>query len=239
MVWNPNEKRLPSHARAFAFPDFLALLAVVALALVIALPIWAKSRAQSQRQQCTARLEQVTKAVLIYAEQNEGKLPDVELDPKKPVWWYYKEQVKGNLEQVKGNPGLRGPSSAADKEFACPADRGYEDGKPFRLNSRFDYTSYVFNGVHLPGVPNVAGHAISSIKEPPRTLLLMEWTAHAPLSWHRSRTGQKNQPFYNDAESVVSFVDGHVDFIPIYYDGMNAAYTRDPIPGYKYKYSGD
>jgi prepilin-type processing-associated H-X9-DG protein len=67
----------------------------------------------------------------------------------------------------------------------------------------------------------------------------MEWTAHAPLSWHRSLTGRRNHPFYNNAESMVGFVDGHVDFIPIYYDGINAAYTRDPIPGYKYKYGAD
>ena len=66
----------------------------------------------------------------------------------------------------------------------------------------------------------------------------MEWVAHAPLSWHRSRTGRANTPFYNDAESVVGFVDGRVALIKVYYDGLNAAYTRDPAPGYNYKYSG-
>ena len=67
----------------------------------------------------------------------------------------------------------------------------------------------------------------------------MEWAAHAPLSWHRSKTGKANAPFYRDAESVVAFADGHVSFTKMYYDGYNAAYTRDPIPGYDYKYSGD
>ena len=65
----------------------------------------------------------------------------------------------------------------------------------------------------------------------------MEWTAHAPLSWHKSKTGRKNTPFYRDAQSVVGFVDGHVSFPRMYYDGYNAAYTRDPIPGYAYQYS--
>ena len=88
-------------------------------------------------------------------------------------------------------------------------------------------------------MPNVAGRTVSSIKNPATTLLTMEWTAHAPLSWHRSRTGKANMPFYSDAESVVGFVDGHVAFLPIYFDGCNPAYTRDPIPGYSYKYSGD
>jgi hypothetical protein len=66
----------------------------------------------------------------------------------------------------------------------------------------------------------------------------MEWVAHGPLSWHRSRTGKANAPFYKDAESVVAFADGQVSFIPIYFDGFNPAYTRDPIPGYAYKFSG-
>jgi prepilin-type processing-associated H-X9-DG protein len=66
----------------------------------------------------------------------------------------------------------------------------------------------------------------------------MEWCAHAPLSWHRSRTGKANAPFYSDAEAMVAFLDGHAEIIPIYYDGYNAAYTRDPIAGYKYRYSG-
>ena len=218
--------------RAFTFPDFLVVLAVLALLLAVALPIVQNKRSQTRQAKCTANLKDVTHAVLAFSEENAAKLPDSDLAQKNALWWFYKEQVKGYI-------GLRKPSSPADTEFGCPSDRGYEDGKPFRLSAKFDYNSYCYNGVNLPGLPNVAGRTVSSIKDPNRTLLVMEWTAHAPLSWHDSRTGNRNQPFYNDARSVVGFVDGHVDFVPIYYDGMNAAYTRDPIPGYAYKYSGD
>ena len=151
------------------------------------------------------------------------------------IWWWYKEQVKRYA-------GLTGKSSAEDKVFACPSDRGYEaeeTGTPFCKNGKFDFGSYPFNGVNLPGVPNIAGKEISTIRDPQSTLLVMEWTAHAPLSWHRSKTGRQNSPFYNNAESVVSFLDNHTALTRIYYDGMNAAYTRDPIDGYNYKYSGD
>ncbi len=219
-------------AAGFSFPDLLVVIAILMLSLAIALPIWTDSRARSRQAQCVGNLRQVNGAVLSYASQNEGQLPEEDPAVKGALWWFYKEAVKGEL-------GLKGPSSPADKVFGCPDDRGYEENRPFRLSAKFDYGSYVFNGVNLPGVPNIAGRSMTTIKEPSRTLLMMEWTAHAPLSWHRSRTGKNNRPFYNDAESVVGFVDGHVDFIPIYYDGMNAAYTRDPIPGYKYKYSGD
>ncbi len=210
---------------------------MLSVATAIVLPIWSNTRRRDRQAQCGANLQQVSHALLSYAEDNGGKFLENDSATKGPglekaLWWWYKEPVKGYL-------GLRNPSSPADKVFACPSDRGYEDGKPFRLSAKFDYGSYVYNGFNLPGFPNIAGRAVNSIRDPGRTLLVMEWTAHAPLSWHNSRTGRKNRPFYNDAESMVAFVDGRVDFIPIYYDGVNAAYTRDPIPGYAYKYSGD
>jgi len=228
-----------SDAGAFTFIDFLMVCAGCALLVAIATPIILKSRSSSHQAQCNANLKQVTRAVLQFADENGGLLPAESPSPPKAsytgIWWWYKELVKGYL-------GLKDKSSPADRVFACPDDRGYEDPKPFWRNARFDYGSYNFNGVTIPGspgVPNIAGRAVSSIGDPKRTLLMMEWTAHAPLSWHKSQTGSKNAPFYNDAESVVGFVDGHVECIRIYYDGMNAAYTRDPVSGYMYRYSGD
>jgi prepilin-type processing-associated H-X9-DG protein len=168
---------------------------------------------------------------LLYADDNQKRHPALNSSASIGVWWMYKEQVKGFL-------GMQGKSSPNDKFFACPNDRGYEDSpSPFYKSPKFDYESYCFNGVNLPGVPNIAGRELSSIREPRQTLLVMEWTAHAPLSWHKSKTGKENSPFYSDAESIVAFVDGHVSPTKIYYDGINAAYTRDPIPGYEYKYS--
>jgi|ERR1043166_761713 prepilin-type N-terminal cleavage/methylation domain-containing protein len=224
-------------SHAFALPELLVVVAVLLLALAIALPIWTGARARSRQAQCTDNLRQIANGVLTYAGKNNGQLPQDEpisrSIPPPPLWWFYKETIKGEMD-------LKGPSSPADKVFGCPDDRGYEEHtKPFRLSAKFDYNSYPFNGVNLPGIPNIAGKPLASIKEPAVTLLVMEFTAHGPLSWHRSRTGKKNQPFYKDAESVVGFVDGHVDFVPIYYDGMNPAFTRDPIPGYKYRYSGE
>jgi prepilin-type processing-associated H-X9-DG protein len=216
--------------------DLLAVLAVVSVLVAVAVPMIARSKSQASLAQCTANLGQVGKAVLMYAEEHKATLPQLDNSPAPGGWWYYKEQVKSYA-------GLSAASSPADKVFACPSDRGYGEGTdratPFRLSNKHDYTSYVFNGVNLPGIPNVAGWQVAAVKEPARTLMVMEWTAHAPLSWHHSLTRKQNTPFYNNAENVVAFVDGHVKLIPIYYDGMNAAYTRDPIGGYEYRYSGN
>lgn len=223
---------LVSAARGgFSRSDLLATLAFLFLLLSIGLAAQRRVQTRARMDLCQNNLKRIAHSVQMFANDNQGKLPGAPRAEGEDSWWWYKEQVKGYL-------GLTGPSSENDHVFACPLDRGYSDPGPFHTNARFDYNSYVFNGVFLPGCPNIAGWGVSEIAEPGRTLSVLEWCAHAPLSWHRSRTGQANAPFYSDAESMVSFVDGHASLEKIYYDGYNAAYTRDPIPGYKYRYSG-
>ena len=224
-----------SRRRAFTLADLLVVVAVIAVLVAVVVPVMVRNKAKARQALCVSNLKEVTRAVLLYTEENQKAFPALDPSPPTGIWWWYKELVKGYV-------GLTGPSSPRDKLFACPDDRGYTDPGPFYKNARFDYGSYVFNGVTLPTVtnlPSLAGLTVTAVKEPDKTLLMMEWSAHAPLSWHKSRTGKMNHPFYNDAESVVGFVDGRAKFIKIYYDGSNPAFTRDPIPGYEYKYSAD
>lgn len=218
--------------RAFAGLDLLALVSLVALVGALGMSFVIGTRRKARLATCVDNLGKVNRAILAFTADHGGVLPAPVEGQGGELWWWYKEQVKGYA-------GLTGPSSPDDRVFACPDDRGYSDPRPFHQSARFDYGSYVFNGVTLPSMPNIAGRKVEDIREGARTLLVMEWTAHAPLSWHRSRTGRNNLPFYRDAENVVGFVDGHVRFLPIYYDGYTAAFTRDPVAGYAYKYSGD
>jgi hypothetical protein len=220
------------HLRAFTLTDLLVIIALLMVVTALAVAYGLRASDRANRARCTLNLEQVNRAILTFSGDHQHTLPAAVPGESHELWWWYKEQVKGYV-------GLHGPSSANDTVFACPKDRGYTDRTPFHLNPRFDFGSYVFNGVTLPGLPNVAGWTMGTVKQPQKTLLVMEWTAHAPLAWHSSRTGKRNQPFYCDARSVVGFVDGHVSFSKIYYDGYNAAFTRDPIAGYDYQYSGN
>jgi hypothetical protein len=213
--------------------DLVFALATSALVIALGAGMVAKGASSSRLSVCKQNLGEVGRACLQFATEHNDTLPGPsrELPEGKEFWWFYKEQVKSYA-------GINNASSVEDKVFACPLDRGYSEPKPFHSLAKYDYGSYNFNGVTLVGSPNIAGWKKAAVNLPKRTLLVMEWTAHAPLSWHRSRTGKKNAPFYLNAQSVVAFVDGSVAMIPIYYDGYNAAYTRDPIPGYAYKYSG-
>lgn len=215
---------------AFAGIDLVAFLSVCVILLIVTQGARARARSRVEMTVCQRNLEEIDKAVLSFAHEHGAHLPGTVHSQGDP-WWFYKEEVKVYMR-------LTAPASNEDRAFACPRDRGYSDPGPFYKNSRFDYSSYVFNGVTIGGAPNIAGWNLAEIAEPQKTLSVMEWCVHAPLSWHRSRTGNANAPFYCDAEGMAAFVDGHAEMVPIYYDGYNAAYTRDPIPGYRYRYSG-
>jgi type II secretory pathway pseudopilin PulG len=224
--------KVGSERMAFTLTDLSIAVAILSVLASVVVSQLVAAKARSRTALCLANLAKVNRAVLEFTSENQQRLPGSLPDERKDLWWWYKEQVKRYA-------GLSGASSASDTAFACPDDRGYTDPIPFHLNPRFDFSSYVYNGVTMPGMPNIAGLPLSAVQQPTRTLLAMEWTAHAPLSWHKSKTGRNNMPFYCDAQSVVGFVDGHVRLSKIYYDGYNAAYTQDPIPSYDYQYSGN
>lgn len=136
--------------------------------------------------------------------------------------------------------------------FACPADTFYYDYKAYRseslhLQARHNYSSYAFNaGNILPGDPpvhpwpGIAGRKLNSIREPVKTVLVSEFSALLPYSWHQP----SGTSHYNNARNLLSFADGHVQYLKIYWDtnstaGHLEAWQYDPPSGYGYKWSGD
>jgi hypothetical protein len=124
------------------------------------------------------------------------------------------------------------------------------------------YSSYEFNGanqatnvsVYLPGtniLPGISGHKLSSIPHPTKTVLIGDSSAFGPFSWHEPRPSVTLPnglliPFFNDAKNEMSFVDGHVDYLKIYWNSStNAlgfysfAFFYDPPAGYDYQWSSD
>jgi hypothetical protein len=73
--------------------------------------------------------------------------------------------------------------------------------------------------------------------------------AFFPYSWHQPKRVPNELTewlTFNDAKNVVSFVDGHVNYIKIYWDQVRAStgsfsftVNYDPPVGYDYQWSGD
>ena len=106
-----------------------------------------------------------------------------------------------------------------------------------------DYSSYGFNGGngYETNLPGVFGIKLASIKTQDKTLLVTELPAFAPWSWHQPQKLVWTINSVTDAKDVVSFVDGHVSYIKIFYNpNINAvSFCYDPPDGYEYKWSGN
>src|SRR2546428_2857411 len=99
-------------ADAFSFADLLVVVAVLSVLAAVAMPIFVKTRSGAHLAQCLANVTQINRAVQMYADEHQHRLPQMSNCPAPGAWWFYKEQVKGYL-------GLTGVSSSDDKVFAC------------------------------------------------------------------------------------------------------------------------
>jgi prepilin-type N-terminal cleavage/methylation domain-containing protein len=237
--------------RAFTLIELLLVIAIIGIlaALVIATASTTKSKAH--RTACASNLRQINFGLRMYSDDSADKMPPTPGTVEKPDlnWIGYKSVMKGYV-------GLKGASSPRDKVFACAADTFYFDvasggfsyvDQPVHEQAWSDFSSYGFNGGNArtnSNAPGIAGRRVSSIKNPGRTVLVAEISAFVPWSWH-----QPKKPFsaanaiFNDAKNMISFVDGHVSYLRIYWGGNNPpgslALHHDPPTGYDYQWSGD
>jgi hypothetical protein len=86
---------------------------------------------------------------------------------------------------------------------------------------------------------------MSAVRHPAKTILVAEHGAFVPYSWHKPKQpiSSTNNWCFNNAMDMVGFVDGHVNYIKMYWMAtptpkyISADY--DPPAGYEYLWSGD
>lgn len=235
--------------RGFSLIELLVVIAIIAILAALLFPVLSSARTRAQRTTCLNNLRQINLGLRMYSDESIDKVPRTPGTTRSNAlsWSGYKQLVKSYV-------GLYGKSSPRDKIFACPADRFYYDVAgnfqyvPRSLHDQPpDYLSYGFNGGNArtnSNAPGIAGRTLSSVKAPSRTVLVAESPAFIPYSWHQPEPAAPNgAPMFNDAMNLVSFVDGHVSYIRIYWAGNNPpgslALHSDPPAGYAYQWSGD
>ena len=238
-------------ARGFTLIELLVVIAIIALLAACLLPALSAAKDKAKRTVCLSNLRQINLGVRMYADDANDTSPASQTTNR--IVNYYKTLVQGYV-------GLPGPPSPQDTLFACPADTfrywTSPGGVVFSPTGRHEsaganYSSYAFNGINKDvtnasgsgAILGIAGQKLSLIKRPDKTVLVIEQPAFFPYSWHGPKrpVADPNSCFFNNAKIMVSFVDGHVSYSEIYWNGQagSLAMFYNPPAGYAYQWSGD
>ena len=234
----------------FTVIELLVIIGVIAILAALMFPALSASKNKSRRAVCSNNLRQINVGLRMYADDSTDRTPRTPGTTNSPALNW-----TGYTALMKSYAGLNGASSPRDKLFACPADTFFYDlahnfdfvPRSFHDESVSDYSSYAFNGGNAKtnsNAPGIADRALSSIRDPVKTVLVAECSAFAPWSWHQPKKPlARENALFDDAKNIVSFVDGHISYIKIHWGGNNPpgalALHFDPPPGYDYKWSGD
>ena len=240
--------------------ELLVIVAIIGILAALLLPILSRAKASSQRTICLNNLRQINFGLRMYADDSSDKTPRPE--GTRTNWGLSYIGYKSLIQSYVGSAGLSSPKA---RLFACPADKFYYTvsngyfltiAAPLHDWSYSDFSSYLFNGGNLVtnlsrrGIDvsqlGIAGRTISSIRNPVKTVLIAEAPAFNSYSWHQPKLpiSEKNSQF-SDAKNVVSFVDGHADYIKIFwtnksFGGLHLRSGQiNPPSGYDYQWSGN
>lgn len=244
----------------FTLVELLVVIAIIAILAALLFPTLSRARASAQRTRCLSNLRQINLGVRMYGDDSDDKLPRPEGARTNKIL-----SVAGYKKLI-GSYVAVGATSPKTKLFACPADSFFytrENGRivakaePLHDQAFVDFASYGFNGGNLRtelsryGLDvtqfGIAGRSASSIRNPSRTVLIAEAPAFDAWSWHEVKRplSEENHQF-TDAKNMVSFVDGHVSYIKIFWADTSVtnrvklgACYQNPPPGYEYQWSGD
>ena len=213
--------------RAFTVVELLVTIAVIGILAGLLLPALNRATGEGKRTSCASNLRQVNLDLRLYANDYADSLP-VLPDPNpypNGIGCYYKQLIKSYL-------GLTGPPSPNEKVFICPSDA------VICTQLGHAYTSYTFNGYEVGpnAIPRITGQKLGAIKNSSKAVFAGEWPAFFGGSWHSPVS-----PDHPDAPNVLTFVDGHVDFVKIYWDGIadSDPSTYEPPIRYAYNWDGE
>jgi type II secretory pathway pseudopilin PulG len=219
----------------------LVTIAIIGILAALLLPVFGKARAAARQTTCINNVRQISAAVLMYAADHGDSFRAASNDYH--IYFTYRDSIQSYLSRA----GIR----TNDPVFACPADN-FDCTKPpiqqvFSPNvvtgrgldhlSQTDFSSYGLNG-EVPQSPDAiqnggvraTGKPFSSVRQPSRLVLECEFSSTLGLSAHEPRESQQ----FNNAKNVIGFVDGHVSFIPIYWNGAEMPAFYNPPGGYDY-----
>jgi prepilin-type N-terminal cleavage/methylation domain-containing protein len=227
--------------RAFTVIELLVVIAIIVALAALLLPALSHAKSTAKRTACVNNVRQINLALHLYADDHGDAMSYYTNE----IYFAYKENILPYL-------GRSGTASATNAVFVCAADDFDLSGPigewlfgPYQCHGFCNwpathFSSYWFNGGARDSDTNDLGMAqkpFATVREPDRTELIGEDSGGIGLSSHDRR-----QPLqFPDARNVMSFVDGHVSYIKIYWNGVPGGdgftVKYEPPAGYDYKWT--
>jgi prepilin-type N-terminal cleavage/methylation domain-containing protein len=239
--------------RGFTLNELFVVVAIIAILTALLLPALSTAKNKARRITCLNNLCQINLAIRMYADDSSDTSPS-DGHFRNSILYSYQKLMRSYV-------GVSGALSPQNKLFACPSDTFYYGFGPRIRETGFvpesvhdqswsQYSSYAFNGNQFTNLPapyhgesvmGISGRKLSSIKTPTKTVLIAEHPAFIPFSWHQPKRPISNPKscFFNNAMDMVSFVDGHVSYIKMYWDTNLFSMVYNPPAGYDYQWTGD
>jgi prepilin-type N-terminal cleavage/methylation domain-containing protein len=244
--------------------ELLVVTAIIGILASLLLAAISGAKGKARRTVCMGDLRQINLGVRMYSDDSNDKSPKPASRVSNP-YSAYKELIKSYVG-LRGQSSAQDKLFACPADTFYfdylfprrpPGTTNLVGYVPESLCSRpdMDYSSYLLNGGNLfPSTngsglrPGVAGLSLSSIKHPARTILVAEVPAFIPFSWHKPKrplyilsTSYCPNLIFNDAMNMASFVDGHVSYTRMYWNGarglMGVSCNYDPPAEYDYQWS--
>lgn len=207
---------------AFTLVELLLVIAMIAILAALTLPVVNRATSVAQRTQCADNVRQINAALHMYADDHGDQISYYTNDE----YFVYKDCILSYLA-----------AATNQAVFDCPADRTTDPGS-LCDSSFFDYTSYGFNCVQREANDfGMAARLFSTVHDPAKTDLNGEIVGGWGQSWHTPPIRVTR----NNAPGMGGFVDGHVAYVKVYWDGNsdNAPFYYEPPPGYDYKWTAN
>ena len=207
--------------RAFTLIELLVVIVIIAMLAALLLPALFKARASAKRAVCASNVRQIGFAIILYTGDHGDTLDYFTND----IYYAYKDCL---LPYLGVPPNVESNIAV----FDCPMETG------FFQSTLAHFSSYGFNGLDRGNDDfGLAARKFATVREPSKTAMDGEIAGGIAVSWHNPwPQGQQ----HNDAQNEAAFVDGHVGYLKLYWNGAggfaNFPFRYEPPAGYAYKW---
>lgn len=232
-------RRYPIHrpvTSAFTLIELLAVIAIVAVLMALSFVIVGKMGSIRQRTTCASNMRQIALAMLTYAGEHKGKLPEpVDLSATEATGKTWDAKIRPYLDVAINDAGVAMSPAAT---FRCETDP-----RPLIVNAtakqwarsyvvpRYPGASSWSSGLGVFGTDNgvYTSRRITEIGSPSKALLLIELStdtngteipnyqyksAYAVVDYAGGTASKIDGSYYHGNSMNYVFADGHVEALP-------------------------